>query len=426
MKKFPWSMGLCALLLAGCGGDGGGVDRGSLGGACHADGACDEGLACDAEYDVCLPQDACADEDCSGHGACAVTADGQIFCVCDDGFRVDGMDCVEIDPCDGVDCSGHGTCAVTGGDQVVCICDDGYEEEGLACVLPDPCTGVDCSGHGFCAVADGDTPVCVCDNGYYADGLACLELDVCRGVTCSEHGTCVPVDGEPTCSCDEHYAAEGLACVFTGCEDVRCSYHGTCRASDDGAPECDCDEGYTDMGLRCFNHVIEGTFVITDNPDEVTGNTATDLFDPLEQAEIEFQVGFDVASQSYWEDYGADEYHTVLDSEPLVIEFSGDDSGTTDMLEGLLDGLTNSFEFVDMGPQYFYFGNLVGARSATVRIGMEISPVSVDLPMDGDYIVPGPFSAENAAFKLRRYDDDAPGSTTMTDVATGTCSLSFR
>ncbi len=125
-----------------------------------------------------------------------------------------GDDSGSSDPCKDVDCSGHGRCAVTTEDTAVCLCDPGYRSEGLACVEEtDPCAGVACSGHGSCAVQDGE-PVCVRDEGYHAQGLECLsDENPCEGVDCTGHGSCVVQDGLAVCVCDEGYHAEGLECV---------------------------------------------------------------------------------------------------------------------------------------------------------------------------------------------------------------------
>lgn len=421
MKNIPWSLGLCALLLAGCGGDGG-VAKGSLGGACRADGSCDQGLACDQEHETCLPEGPCAGEACSGHGTCAVTADGQAMCLCDDGYETDGLACSEIPACDGVDCSGHGTCATTAEGDVICVCDDGYEADGLACVEVDPCDGVDCSGHGVCAVTADDQVICVCDAGYEQDGLACVYVDPCQDVDCSGHGTCVADGIEASCECDPGYTADGLACVFTACDGIDCSGRGTCRDAGDGTPECVCDEGSHQMGLHCFEHVMEGTFVITDNPDDVGGQPSTDVFDPIEGATIGYRIGFDTVSEEETYDGVYDLYITTLETGPMLFAFTGDDSGVCDQLKDSLDGTIEHLEFEHLRDmKYLDSFNIVGSQVNTAEFAVEIGPVEVDLPLDGDYIDPGPFSASGVTVKLRRYE-----SSTSTDFARGTCTVSFQ
>jgi len=67
------------------------------------------------------------------------------------------------DPCDGIDCGVHGSCIVAG-ESPVCDCDEGYRPEGLSCVEEDPidpCEGVTCGSNAHC-----DDGLCVCDEGY--------------------------------------------------------------------------------------------------------------------------------------------------------------------------------------------------------------------------------------------------------------------
>jgi hypothetical protein len=79
--------------------------------------------------------------------------------------------------CEGIDCSGHGKCVIES-DQPRCLCDTGFREEGLACIeeAGGACDGVDCSGHGHCELSY-DEAECVCDTGYYEDQLQCLADD---------------------------------------------------------------------------------------------------------------------------------------------------------------------------------------------------------------------------------------------------------
>ena len=74
------------------------------------------------------------------------------------------------DLCEDETCSGHGECQENGEDEW-CVCDDGYIADGLECVLG--CNGVTCSGHGVCSVVSG-AEVCTCEAGFYASGLDCI------------------------------------------------------------------------------------------------------------------------------------------------------------------------------------------------------------------------------------------------------------
>ena len=57
------------------------------------------------------------DVTCDGHGACVVTAAGKALCVCELGFRADGLTCVAVEDggeepgsaCKDVTCGDHGT-----------------------------------------------------------------------------------------------------------------------------------------------------------------------------------------------------------------------------------------------------------------------------------------------------------------------------
>jgi hypothetical protein len=84
------------------------------------------------------------------------------------------------DLCADVTCSGHGTCRVGNDGDAYCVCEQGYVPNGLECLLyTDPCAGVTCSDHGDCVVGANDQPECDCDPGYLPDGLACVEDTTC-------------------------------------------------------------------------------------------------------------------------------------------------------------------------------------------------------------------------------------------------------
>jgi hypothetical protein len=135
----------------------------------------------------------------------------------DSGVDRDSGGSDERDPCDGVGCSGEGICAVASG-AAVCVCDEGFRAQGLSCVpIEDPCGGVACSGAGTCVVAAGQA-ACLCDEGYRPEGLTCVEASAsnpCEGVTCAGHGTCVQEASGPVCECQPYYRAVGLSCIET-------------------------------------------------------------------------------------------------------------------------------------------------------------------------------------------------------------------
>jgi len=218
--------------------------------------------------------DPCKDVTCSGHGTCAVNAEREAFCECDQGFIPHGLECQE-DPCAGVDCDGNGECTIAEEDPpfALCACEEGYhEEEFVRCVEndpEDPCAGITCSGHGTC-VADPETahPLCECDEGYRRVGdTNCLEDepgDPCEGVTCSGHGACVlhEVSQEPMCACDEGFVPLGLECVEEGI----CGN----GALDEGE---ECDDGNDFDGDGCK---ADCTYSCADHSDcEQDGNACT-------------------------------------------------------------------------------------------------------------------------------------------------------
>lgn len=206
-------------------------------------------LSCGADNSP--PATACSTA-CSGHGWC-IDRDGGIGCVCDEGYRASGTQCIaDDDPCASVTCSGHGECQPVN-DEVRCICDDGYNADGTSCTPVDPCNDVTCSGRGVCQVNDGEAQ-CSCDDGYKANGTKCVaSTGACADVTCSGHGDCQVKDGEPECACDEGYGPDGLRCiphVGSACAGITCSERGQCVESA-GKARCDCDDGYVANGERC-------------------------------------------------------------------------------------------------------------------------------------------------------------------------------
>jgi len=287
---------LVAVLFVACGDSGEqfenfcvGVDCGSNGRcAVGAEGAiciCDSGFTLqDGACKEAQADDPCKDVTCAGHGSCIASAAGKALCICELGYRADGLTCVAVDDgreepdsaCKDVTCSDHGTCIVSGSGAALCICDYGYNPDGLTCVVVDdggeepesPCKDVTCDEHGTCVISGSGDAFCVCKDGFRREGLTCVEIDdveeppsPCKDVDCG-NGTCV-VSGSGTafCICYEGYRLEEGTCVAIEiedpCEEVDCGEGGTCVITGSGAPLCICDEGFRLQGDTCVAIQIE-------------------------------------------------------------------------------------------------------------------------------------------------------------------------
>jgi len=140
---------------------------GALDQPCRGGRACDAGLYCANEVTCRAGTDPCAGVTCSSRGVCVTTASGPA-CLCNDGMRQDGLDCVDkrgtLDAAcrDGGACDGALVCGL-----------------GNVCVV-DPCVGVTCSGHGTCTVTAG-AATCACEPGTTASELSCL-APTCDGL----------------------------------------------------------------------------------------------------------------------------------------------------------------------------------------------------------------------------------------------------
>ena len=285
---------LVAVLFVACGDSGEQFENYCVGVDCGSHGRCAVGAqgpicVCDTGFTlqdgVCkeaLADDPCKDVTCDGHGACVVTAAGKALCVCELGFRADGLTCVAVEDggeepgsaCKDVTCGDHGTCVVSGSGDALCICDVGFRADGLTCVAVEdggeepvsPCKDVTCDDHGTCVISGSGDAFCVCKDGFRREGLNCVEIDdveeppsPCQDVDCG-NGTCVVGgSGKALCICHEGYRLEEGTCVAIEiedpCEEVDCGDGGTCVITGSGAPLCICDEGFRLQGDTCV--VIE-------------------------------------------------------------------------------------------------------------------------------------------------------------------------
>lgn len=108
--------------------------------------------------------------------------------------------CPIVDPCDEIACSNRGECVEVDG-SATCDCDDGFMLEGLECVedpncVPD-CTDRRCGPNGCGGNCGACSPGQVCQEGQ------CLCAPACDGRECGDDGcggACGTCQGYETCS----------------------------------------------------------------------------------------------------------------------------------------------------------------------------------------------------------------------------------
>ena len=76
------------------------------------------------EPDTDTPADPCKNVSCGGHGSCSVV-NNQAQCSCDDGYDVDGLNCVDDGNCNfpGRGCGPYGSCSAGGSAVGECYCE---------------------------------------------------------------------------------------------------------------------------------------------------------------------------------------------------------------------------------------------------------------------------------------------------------------
>lgn len=219
-------------------------------------GKCDSiGTTCNSETEVCNENlhacitNPCNNQNCSDHGVCKISSiDFSAFCDCNDGYKPQGLTCVQNDFCENANCSEWEQCNPLNG---ICEIKDGRCISNSNCTnqicntntytcIFDPCINQSCSNHGDCYVSPNDFSAnCECENGYSPEGLTCIQDDLCLNVNCSDWEQC----------------KAGVCNLKEG----RCSEESHCsswKSCDLNSHECILDENRCDSDLNCNNGQI--------------------------------------------------------------------------------------------------------------------------------------------------------------------------
>ncbi|XP_029902876.1 thrombomodulin [Myripristis murdjan] len=163
---------------------------------------CEQGFELAADGRTCRDFNDCRDErQCPGDNFKCINTVGGFQCVCKDGYRLTGDQCVDMDECVSAPCEHH--CTNSPG-SYNCSCFDGYiviPETPHKCKLH--CGKAECP-----AECDPNNPYqCDCPDGYILeerqDEMVCLDFNECEMFYC-EQG-CENTYGGYVCSCNAGY-----------------------------------------------------------------------------------------------------------------------------------------------------------------------------------------------------------------------------
>lgn len=140
---------------------------------------------------------------------------GTLSCVCAEGLRREGGDCVDIDECDdALQACGPNTVCHNSYASYACECADGFEAVGESCVDIDECAQNPCAADAVCQNSPGSF-TCTCNEGYAGDGFQCTDIDECAtgALTCDALATCFNEPGTAYCECPVGYVGDGTSCA---------------------------------------------------------------------------------------------------------------------------------------------------------------------------------------------------------------------
>nr|XP_021336607.1 fibrillin-2 isoform X1 [Danio rerio] len=215
------------------------------------------------------------DPACHPHGLCHPSPSG-FQCVCDVGFKGDGLTCSDIDECEENVCPEKETQCVNNPGSFECTCKEGYSFNGTKCTDLDECeSGVsNCSKFAQCVNTVG-SHLCFCLSGFTGDGKNCSDINEChfQNGGCHPVASCTNSPGSFKCTCPLGMTGSGF-----DCQDVdecnanstlphNCSLLSTCHNTE-GSYICKCMEGYWGNGFTCSD--LDECF-----PPSICGNNMT-------------------------------------------------------------------------------------------------------------------------------------------------------
>lgn len=160
----------------------------------------------------------CNDIDCSGHGSC-IEDEGEVYCQCDEGFKAEGLTCVEIN---------------------LTVCEDATQ-----CDDQNDCTEDSCNEENYCIhtpTADGTS----CE-----DGSGCSSQDKCLA------GKCIKGITDKDNDADGYYDAKCAG--GDDCDDNNKEVNPNAVEGPSGGPKCtdqldnDCDGFVDDVDTGCIS-----------------------------------------------------------------------------------------------------------------------------------------------------------------------------
>ena len=201
---------------------------------------------------------ACVDEnECeTGNHSCAngncTNILANFSCLCDTGYKLDGLTCSDLDECEtqSHNCHNDAICVNNHG-SFKCYCRNGYTGNGHLCSDKDECeSGLHkCHSSATCENTKGKY-FCPCKLGF--EGQSCSDVDECATNGC-KNGNCTNTIGSFTCSCEQGFIANGTLCpdldeCATGLHN--CHTYAACMNTE-GSFGCYCKNGFTGNGLFC-------------------------------------------------------------------------------------------------------------------------------------------------------------------------------